>query len=350
MDEAFTRWALHSKPEDEVFWENWMRNNPDRIPVATAAARLIRDLHFAQEYLSEDQLNEELDRLAKTPKTRGNKLKLTLDSKWQGKLLAFAALLACVFGLYYYSTSKASHPYAEHQARLKHKHGELREITNKEPSPMSIKLPDGSMVSLFPHSTLSYSERFVNDKREVFLNGEAFFNVIKNPLSPFKVYANEITTTVLGTSFTVRAFDDDLNAQVVVRTGKVTVTAVATGTDQSEQGNQNELVLLPNQQVVYSKQEQRLKRSLVNNPLPVAASADRSLVFDQAPVTAVLDSLVKRYGVQIVYDADLLSGCQLTAELGKEPLFEKVGLICKAIDARYEMIDGQIVIHGKSCN
>ncbi len=67
----------------------------------------------------------------------------------------------------------------------------------------------------------------VATNRDVYLSGEAFFEVTKNPDRPFRVFANEIVTKVLGTSFTVRSFENDTTIQVIVRTGKVTVYSQA---------------------------------------------------------------------------------------------------------------------------
>ncbi len=87
-------------------------------------------------------------------------------------------------------------------------------------------MPDGTTVMLEPSSKLSYPATF--DKmvrREVFLSGEAFFDVINNPGQPFVVHAKTLTATVLGTSFTVSDRQQNKRSFVLVRTGKVSVLA-----------------------------------------------------------------------------------------------------------------------------
>ncbi|KAA0988844.1 FecR family protein [Dyadobacter aurulentus] len=358
-DEAFCRWVLHQKPADNAFWENWVRNNPDRAGIVTAAKELISEIHHAQDYLSEEELQLELQRLSAARKSATEELEYTKPSaNWFdlnrfGRFsLAFGVFTCLIVLVYFYTNSpvKTELPQVS-QESLKDKQDEQWiEVTNNQTNTKYIALPDGSSVRLSPKSKLSYPASFVKKEREVLLNGEAFFDVTKNPESPFKVFTSDVVTTVLGTSFTVKAFDQDKDVRVVVKTGKVTVSANARQNKTAE-AEKNELVLLPNQQVVYHRDDQKMKRSLIENPSQVGPAdiASQSLVFENAPVARVFESLEKRYEVQIIYDADLMAGCQLTAELGQEPLFEKLGMICKAIQARYELIDGQIVIHGSSC-
>jgi hypothetical protein len=72
--------------------------------------------------------------------------------------------------------------------------------------------------------------------------------------------------------------------------------------------------------------------------------------FDDTPVSEVFAVLEKSYSVDIVYDEELMHNCPLTASLTNESLFEKLNIICKAVEARYSLIDGQIVIDSKGCN
>ncbi|MCF0038506.1 FecR family protein [Dyadobacter fanqingshengii] len=353
-DEAFCRWVLHQKPADNAFWENWVRNNPDRASIVTTAKELISEIHHAQNYLSEDELQRELQRLSAARKSATEELEYAEPSNtWISRFSLALGVLTCLIVLFYFYTNSPLKTVKSQisQESLNDKENEKWiEVTNDQSNTKHIALPDGSSVRLSPESKLSYPAKFVQHEREVLLNGEAFFDVTKNPESPFKVYTSDVVTTVLGTSFTVKAFDHDKDVRVVVKTGRVTVSANAPQT-KTQEPEKNELVLLPNQQVVYHRDDQKMKRSLIENPAQVGPTdiTNQNLVFDNAPVAKVFESLQKRYEVQIIYDADLMAGCQLTAELGQEPLFEKLGMICKAIQARYELIDGQIVIHGSSC-
>lgn len=352
-DEAFCRWVLRQQPADNAFWENWLRNNPQRAAIVSKAKTLISEIHHAQNYLSEEELEMELQRLSAARKSATQYPEHTESTRrWLRPVWLGGGALACMLVLFFFfgnPLTRPAGPRTAHGPEDAHKTDKWVEIVNDGRGIKSVSLPDGSTVRLSTKTRISYPAAFVKAEREVRLNGEAFFEVIKNPESPFKVYTSDIVTTVLGTSFTVKAFDGDKDVRVVVKTGKVTVAANTTR-DETREPEKNELVLLPNQQVVYHREEQKMKRSLIENPAPVGQPVAANLVFENAPVARVFESLQKQYEVQIIYDADLLAGCQLTAELGQEPLFEKLAMICKAIQARYELIDGQIIIHGSSCH
>lgn len=214
---------------------------------------------------------------------------------------------------------------------------------------MRLSLSDGSVVILQPGSALQYPAQFGVDKREVYLIGAAFFEVVKNPKQPFLVYANELVTKVLGTSFWVRAVAGELTVQVVVRTGRVSVFRQSTvpADRQKTPRITSGLILTPNQQLVFNRQETTFSKSLVAQPL---ALQPFDFTFRNAPVSEVLHAIGQTYGVTLVYDEDLLSRCPLTATLTQESLYGKLDLICKAIGADYQLIDGQIVINTKGCD
>ncbi|SFQ83765.1 FecR family protein [Hymenobacter arizonensis] len=212
----------------------------------------------------------------------------------------------------------------------------------------TFRLPDSSRISLHPGSSLRYTTAFAGPRREVHLDGEAYFQVSKNPQRPFLVFTKQVVTTVLGTSFRVKAYAGSKDASVAVREGKVAVQARegaqldASPTHPATTG----VVLLPNQQVVYSAARQRLKKELVDRPVMLAPQA---LEFEDRPVVEVLTALEKAYGVDIVYDKAKLAKCTVSITFYDEPLFEKLGLLCKSLGAYYSLADASILIHSTGC-
>jgi transmembrane sensor len=230
----------------------------------------------------------------------------------------------------------------------------LIERVNQTRKPQRLELTDGSHITLQPGGRIRYPAQFSADKREVYLTGIAFFEVAKNPKQPFFVYANELTTKVLGTSFWVRALPNNPQVQVVVRTGRVSVfspTTSRTLTNNIDQGQSakraNGLILTPNQQVVFSRAEATFSKSLVAEPL---ALKPYNFTFRNTPTSDVLRAIGQTYGVTIIYDEALLTHCPLTATLTQETLYGKLDLICRAIGADYQLIDGQIVISTTGCD
>jgi hypothetical protein len=230
------------------------------------------------------------------------------------------------------------------------KKSKLIEVINKGVEPQIILLNDGSKVTLKEGSRMSYEASFSGNNRIVYLTGEAFFEVVRNPQKPFLVYANELVTKVLGTSFSVKANKFDKQVVVEVKTGKVSVSAQK-GFDEKADKFKG-LILTPNQKVVYDREVEQLTKSLVAEPILVLQEKEVQMMdfnFDDTPANEVFEVLENAYGIHIIYDADLLKNCPVTAPLSDQNLYNKLKIICKAIEAQYELIDGQIIIQSKGC-
>ncbi|MBD2752485.1 FecR family protein [Spirosoma validum] len=360
LDSRFRQWVLTNSPAEQAFWNQWLQTNPDKVDMVLAARHYVTQLQQAQEELSDEELATEVSRIRINRQKAQDLNELELVPEWQprpsrfsGWLRIAAAVLLVGFGtlaFFYWRTPDT--PIAVYQQVIEKKVGTLQEVRNSTNASQLVRLPDGSKVTLYRGSQISFPRTFTARQREVFLVGEAFFEVIRRPKQPFMVYTNQLTTQVLGTSFTVRAYPNDKEAKVIVRTGKVSVFKTPlTGNLGNVAPNEPALILTPNQQVTFQAKDQQLERSLVAMPEPVATlpGQPQSLMFEHTPVVTVFKKLEATYGIVINYDTDLLAGCELTAEFGAESLFEKLDLICRATDSHYEVIDAQIVVYSKGC-
>jgi ferric-dicitrate binding protein FerR (iron transport regulator) len=213
----------------------------------------------------------------------------------------------------------------------------------------SLALADGSTVVLQPGSSLRYPGRFTGTQRLVTLSGEAFFEVAHDTTRPFRVLTAQLTTTVLGTSFTVRALPGSADAVVMVRTGRVKVSPRPdqfVSPEAARPAPPADVVVLPNQQAVFSQRSGKMRRELVAEPAPLQPAVLR---FDERPVAEVLASLEHTYGVPIRYDGAALAGCTVSLAFGQESLFEKLDLLSKALGASYEQVEESIVFRSRGC-
>ncbi len=215
---------------------------------------------------------------------------------------------------------------------------------NTTAAPYPLRLPDGSRVDVAPGGELKYPRRFASANRTVYLRGQAFFSVAHDKAHPFRVYTTRVVTTVLGTSFLVRAPGNDEPVVVKVRTGRVLVEARKAG--RAAAGAPQTVVVLPNQQAVYRPRQQALARELVAEPVQVAA---QSFVFDDRPVADVLAALETAYGVRIGYQAAAVAGCTVTLNLREASLYAKLDVLCKTLGASYEKTADQILFRGPGC-
>jgi ferric-dicitrate binding protein FerR (iron transport regulator) len=211
----------------------------------------------------------------------------------------------------------------------------------------TVRLPDGSSVVLQPGARISYpvcADR--SCKREVYLSGAAFFEVSRNTLQPFIVYANEMVINVLGTSFHVKAYEQDSLVEVQVKTGKVALSVQPLGDKVISNVSANQQAVLQRKTLAMLVQlpEQHNKK-VSETPEAITYSFD----FNDAPVDSVMTTIENAYGVHISYDKALLSDCRLTASLTDEPLYEKIRLICKALEAGCIIEGNDIKLTAKGC-
>jgi hypothetical protein len=228
---------------------------------------------------------------------------------------------------------------------------ELVERVNTSGKQQVIRLTDGSQVVLYPQSRLSFAETFPADQRTVYLSGDAYFQVAKDPKRPFLVHTTDLVTKVLGTSFFVRARDASDKTLVEVREGKVSVFkqqefAVRKN---AQAKTPNGMVLTPNQKLIFEHASSEMRRTLSDNPEIVPSDNPKTFEFINAPASSVLDDIEEAYQIDIIFDRDVMKGCPVTASLGGQPMFSKLGILCEVIEARYEVLDGKIVIYSKGC-
>ena len=278
----------------------------------------------------------------------------TQPAAWQRPAVRWAAAALLVLGLslgwlggqYRPAAGLAKGPTTTTgQLTLTTEAGGWQRSTNQTGHTLPLALTDGSTVTLHPGSWLRYPARFASGhERVVELRGEAFFAVFHDASRRFRVLTPQLETTVLGTSFTVRAVPGQAEATVEVRTGAVRVSPRTTSA--AAAAAVVAVVVRPNQQVVYSLAAPVLRPVLVAEP---ALLRPQPLRFEERPVAEVLASLQAGYGVPIRYDGAALAGCTVSLTFGTENLFGKLDLLCKALGANYECTDDTIIFRSRGC-
>ncbi len=210
--------------------------------------------------------------------------------------------------------------------------------TNTSPKSVLVSLSEGTTVEVSPGATLVYSKSFPSDRREVSLEGQAFFKVTKDPARPFRVYASGAITEVLGTSFWVRSSAEQL--QVEVRTGRVQVSQQTTLRPIS-------VLLTPNQQVVVNLRTKRWISGLVPQPQPTLPSG---FSFSGVPVKTVIDSLEKAYHIPIVLAKTPMERCTFSGTLADSTFYGKLELLCKTLQWSYRIEQKTILLDGRPCS
>lgn len=153
----------------------------------------------------------------------------------------------------------------------------------------TVTLPDGSIVSLNSGSKISYNSNFGHGNRNIELEGQAFFDVFKNPESPFVVSCRNVKVEALGTSFDVDAFSEG-QVQVSLVTGKVKLSAV---------GNTENMILLPGQFSIVNKDNTIIEAAgFVEED--VLAWKNGKMIFRELTLEEMIPTLELWYGVKIL--------------------------------------------------
>ena len=216
--------------------------------------------------------------------------------------------------------------------------GDVRKTIIAENNLMNMELPDRSQIDLRKGASLEYAEDFENDSREVWLKGEAFFNVERDEKRPFIVHASTVDVTVLGTSFFVR--ESNGNVEVEVVTGNVKVSEQYHGTE--------DIQLTAEESAVYSKNEQSLTLQEVNPDSQYWLS--KTLKFKRTSLKKVARVLSDLMEIEIKFRNEELQRCKLTASFTDNSIEDIAEVIATTFNFKFEISEDSITFDGEGCD
>lgn len=338
--DRFRGWVMGLYPEDKAFWEVFLAQHPDKRPMyeKAVATLLVMNASDCTSAADADKAAALRD-LIEAQSARDTAFPLWRWMRW-----AVAAMLVISAGFWWVHSQKAAMKDGLATRRTAGAGWVVRE--NKSQELLLVNLPDGSSVLLSKESSIRFTADMTGPERKVYLDGEGFFEVVKNPTKPFFVMTDKLTTRVLGTSFRVRSYPGAEEALVAVKTGKVSVM-----TDGHREGEASLLTLYPNQQVNLTRKKDKIMRAVtaavqVNQAMPIEKEPFN---FDFTPVSEAFKTLETQYAVKIHYDLEKMSRCTITASLKDEPFLEKLRLICLATESSYAVNGDEIMISGLGC-
>lgn len=195
----------------------------------------------------------------------------------------------------------------------------VKEITAKTTLDiLTDTLPDGSVVTLNRSSSIAYPSRFTAAARKVTLRGEAFFKVMPNPKKPFVISVNNITVTVVGTSFNIQAREE--STEVIVETGIVRVSRGSKTTTLSA----GEKLLLP---AAGGPEEKTAVTDHLYNYYRT-----KTFVCDDTPLWKLVEVLNKAYNAHISIGSSAAKDLRLTTTFNNEPLEKILNIIHLTFD------------------
>jgi transmembrane sensor len=332
LDKEFCSWVLHPDKELNQFWYSFIEEYPEKKNQIREAAFIIKAL----QPIEQDVPQQRFDVILQKIKTPDKTLKL---NSYTGLKYAAGIVLLIAFGCLIRLSISTQNQFpldAANSPVLKGKiilaNGLTREfdteqttikqtssgniiinndtIDNNSQKGTSAKnqiiipygkrsdvtLPDGTHIWLNSGSQLSYPTEFKPDSREVYLLGEAFFDVKPNPNRPFYVITRDIRIKVLGTSFNVSSYTDDNTIQTVLIRGKVSAG--------KNQLFAKTIDLIPGERMIYDKNENILSKDKVDVEF-YASWVNGYLIFYNMPITEVYKKLERYYNHSIVAEEGL---------------------------------------------
>ncbi len=216
-----------------------------------------------------------------------------------------------------------------------------------EGKPQNLTLEDGSTVVLGKESSIRYPVKFDANLRQVYLEGEAFFEVKRDEKKPFVVYSGGLVTRVLGTSFNIRSVASTGKVEVEVVSGSVSVYENTKGKSSAADA----VILTPNQRIVFEKSSRKLVPELVDEPVTIRPQEESdNFIFQEEALPNVLSELSKAFEVEISVDSPALQRCVFTGDLNGLPLHIQLSLICRSVNGSYEQKGNTYSITGEGCN
>jgi ferric-dicitrate binding protein FerR (iron transport regulator) len=215
-------------------------------------------------------------------------------------------------------------------------------VENPRGTKSKIVLPDGSQVWLNAESKLVYHQDFGQLNREVYLSGEAFFDVERNPDLPFIIQLDNSHIQVLGTSFNVRSYDDDEIVETSVVTGEVMFVEKILG-----ETNGSIHYITPNHKLAFSKRTGHIEKIEVDSQENMAWTQGR-FIFKNATWAEIAKTLERTFNTDIEFENESIKNCHITATFNEKTLKEILEMIAMTQEFDYE-IDQGVMIKGQGC-
>lgn len=346
QDLRFRTWVKNPTEAEDLAWQQWLTNSPHKRKAVEEARALVLAIHpVSSESISDFEINASINHIMAQIGEEIEEKPERGASFWM-KIAASLTFFALAGLFAWNSLLDDETPIA----KINTLDSYLIEHVNKSEKPLLINLPDKSSVLLSQNSLIRYPREFKGNTRNVVLEGNAFFEVTKNPQKPFYVEAGHIIAKVLGTSFEINASPADSEVRVIVRSGSVSVFP-NTGGDKKMLDEQLTMVLTKDDQLIYKNDAAQIQHTRLNtSSLEELNVPDTYMKFNGTPVTDVFSALADVYGVKINYDYARLSACSVTASFTDEPFALKLDLICRSIGVEYEIVNNWVTIKGEGCS
>lgn len=326
-DPYFRKWVENPDQSCHEFWQEFIQQYPEKISLLEDAREILLFMSFdviQPAKLDQQEVKANILREIKTQKNTTKPSTYIRTNYFPGKnaylkAAVFAGIVVCAVAIIIYNTlyftTTISTQYA--QTRI-------------------VPLPDGSVVTLNANSTLRYTNNWIKThKREVWLSGEAFFQVQRKPTwtnSTFTVHTGQLHVEVLGTTFNVN--NRHGKVQVVLNTGKVKLKPVNSIRDT--------VTMQPKDLVEFTAEKESFVKKKVN-PEEHSSWRNHKLIFNETPLYQIAQVLEDTYGLEVVFDDPSLRGRRFTGAIPNRDINLLLSVLSQSMNI-HMMTNNQTII------
>ncbi len=334
--------ALLKSDEEQAFlvlMDTWWQNTPS----AQSDLSKEEDQHFNK--IISTATADEIIEQANIPNT----LRFKIFSSPKTLFIAAAAILIGL--VFFVGNDLFNPPSAKYH---------YNEIVAKRGTKSKLILPDGTQVWLNSESKLSYNTKFNDSIREVTLDGEAYFDVVKDKKHPFVVKTSAISIRVLGTAFNVKSYQQDPTIETTLVRGMIEV-------QKNNEPSASKIILRPNEKLVYNKPEASIIKHVGQNsaqisnenqlisisslPKNIADSARKEtswvygrLIFDGDSFTSLAEKMERWYNVRIVIKNNNVANYRFAGVFENENVEEALKALQLIAMFKYTINENEIII------
>lgn len=289
-DDSFVEWVID--PNSNCEWNDWQLLDASNKLLASKAKEIISGFTVKEEIVETKDIDLYLKELKASLKASSIKNKEDINiSLYNSNIKSYYGWAASIIILIVAGALLYSNYINDGNASAIYQEVMVEKVVPRGQK-LTVTLDDGSTVILNSESKIRYGKDFIN-KREVFLEGEAFFEVTKNQDKPFNIQSGDVITTVLGTSFNIKAYPNEDVVQVVVASGNVKVNYLRKA-DSEKYLSTDEMVQIEKKSGEIIKEKVNLKEYL--------SWKNNVIFFKDADFIEISSVLEKWYNVKFVYN------------------------------------------------
>ncbi|XHR92142.1 FecR family protein [Mucilaginibacter sp. UC70_90] len=323
-DDDFLRFVIRPSHNDTVFWQQVIAKYPQQKETIAEASKIITAYRKQDVFTNEDNQSKVWLRIESTLQKDQVKSKIfTLNRYFR---IAAMLLLVSSIGISLWLIKGR-------QNEIDTTFGELRTVT----------LPDGSTVVLNGNSKLAYSNNWDKNSREVWITGEALFNVKHINKDPrhvktterFIVHCTDVNIEVLGTTFNVRNRHDKTNVGLV--SGKIRL-------DYINPVSKSESLVMKSGDYIEYAHKKLVARTKLAAPEKITKWVNHQLVFNNATLAQISETMADDYGYHTAFSDPALSALKIEGEINVPDVDELIETISTTLPVKITRTDKNITI------